>query len=68
VFTLSDGWLEVMRALGGPWRMFGIFRLIPRCIRDVIYRWVARNRYRFGGKANACDLPDEKVIRRLNER
>ena len=64
-FTLSDGWLEVARALGGPWRVFGIFRIVPRCIRDAAYRLFARNRYRWFGKTNACAMPDEEITRRL---
>jgi len=64
-FTYSDAWLEVTRALGGPWRMFGIFRLVPRCLRDAAYRAFARNRYRWFGKTKACPLPDPAVAKRL---
>jgi len=63
IFTSSDAWLEVMRALGGPWRLFLIFKLVPRFIRDAAYRLFARNRW--FGKTNACGMPDEKVTKRV---
>ena len=67
VFTHSDGWIELMQALGGGWKIFTLVRFIPRFLRDAAYRWVARNRYRFMGKSDACALPDPTVIKRLRE-
>lgn len=64
-FVYSDGWLEVMRALGGPWRALALFRFVPKCIRDAAYRVFARNRYRWFGRTDACEIPDEEVVRRL---
>lgn len=58
IFTSSDAWLEVSRALGGPWRLFLVFKLVPRFIRDAAYRVFARNRYRWFGKTNACRMPE----------
>ena len=65
IFTSSEAWLEVMRALGGPWRLFLIFKIVPRFIRDAAYRVFARNRYRWFGKTNACGMPDKEVTKRL---
>lgn len=65
VFTHSSGVLEMTRALGFPWRLFAIFTLIPQPLRDAVYRWIARNRYRWFGKADVCQLPTEDVVRRL---
>lgn len=65
VFTHSDGWIELGNALGGAWRVLGILRIVPKCLRDGVYRWVAANRYRFMGKADACQLPDPELTRRL---
>jgi predicted DCC family thiol-disulfide oxidoreductase YuxK len=58
IFTSSDAWLEVSRALGGPWRLFLIFKLVPRFIRDAAYRVFARNRYRWFGKTSTCRMPE----------
>lgn len=65
VFTHSDGWIELGNALGGAWRLLGVFRLVPRFLRDVVYRWVAANRYRFMGKADTCSLPDPELAKRI---
>jgi len=65
VFTHSSGVLEMAMALGFPWNLFAIFSLVPKSIRDGIYKWIAGNRYRWFGKADACQLPTEDVVRRL---
>jgi len=57
-FGKLDMALEVARALGGPWRLFRVFRLLPRRLQDVAYDLVARNRYRLFGRADTCLLPD----------
>lgn len=64
-FTYSDAWLELLNALGGAWRLLRVFRLVPKPLRDCFYRWVARNRYRFMGRKDQCDLPDPEVVKRL---
>lgn len=57
VFTRSDAPLEIARRLGGFWSLFSIFRIIPRFIRDAVYDWIARNRYRWFGRKEECMLP-----------
>jgi predicted DCC family thiol-disulfide oxidoreductase YuxK len=53
----SDAVLTVITGLGGLWRLAGIFRAVPRPVRDVVYDWVARVRYRVFGKRDACAIP-----------
>lgn len=65
VFTHSDAWIELVRALGGAWTILAIFRWVPKRLRDALYRRVAENRYRFMGKADACTLPDPELAKRL---
>ncbi|HEY6816791.1 MAG TPA: DCC1-like thiol-disulfide oxidoreductase family protein [Croceibacterium sp.] len=61
--TLIEGYFEVARVLGGVWRLAGVFRLIPRPLRDAFYRLVARNRYRWFGTAGHCALltPEQRA-------
>ena len=60
-FTESAGYLRLCQLLGGWWRLFGIFALIPRPVRDWAYRLVARNRYRwFGRVEQQCELLTEE--------
>jgi predicted DCC family thiol-disulfide oxidoreductase YuxK len=57
----SDGAIHVVTALGGIWRSAGLAKLIPRALRDVLYRMVARNRYRLFGRRTVCYLPGTKL-------
>jgi len=50
----SDAVLSIYEALGLPWRLFGILRIVPAFLRDPVYRWIARNRYRLFGKRTSC--------------
>jgi len=57
VWTDSDAIVQVLRGLGGPWRLLAAIRVLPRAWRDVAYRALARNRYRWFGRHDACFLP-----------
>ncbi|BCX47832.1 thiol-disulfide oxidoreductase DCC [Haloferula helveola] len=62
----SDGVLAILDALGGHWRAFAIAgRLIPRPLRNALYNFIARHRYRWFGKGDACALPSEALRERL---
>jgi predicted DCC family thiol-disulfide oxidoreductase YuxK len=59
VLQRSDAILRAGRELGGFWTTAaGIGRIVPRPVRDVVYRLVARNRYRMFGRYDTCMLPD----------
>ncbi len=57
LYTRSDAALEILRRLGGVWASLSIFRWVPRPLRNAVYNWVARNRYRWFGQEEACWLP-----------
>lgn len=57
----SDAAIEVASSLGGAWRLLTIFRLVPRVARDWIYAMLARNRYRWFGRTDACMIPSPEV-------
>jgi len=61
----SDAILAIWRELGMPWRAGTVFRIVPRPIRDRLYRLVARNRYRLFGKHDECWMPDPEYTNRL---
>ncbi|MFM2309061.1 MAG: hypothetical protein RLY87_1182 [Chloroflexota bacterium] len=52
----SDAALMLISVLPGPLRHLSLLRVVPRFVRDPIYRWVARNRYAWFGKAESCML------------
>lgn len=53
---MSDGYFELASEMGGPWRLAQVGRIIPRAVRDATYGMIARNRYRWFGKTEACVL------------
>lgn len=48
---------RVLHQLGWPWRMAWVAWLFPAPLRDSIYRWIARNRYRVFGRSETCLVP-----------
>jgi len=59
VLQRSDAILRAGRELGGFWSASSsIAKVVPRPLRDLVYRLVATNRYRMFGKYDACMLPD----------
>ncbi|RIV42283.1 thiol-disulfide oxidoreductase DCC family protein [Flagellimonas pelagia] len=60
-FTKSDAALEIAGELGGLWKLTSIFKWIPKSIRDVIYDFVARNRYKWFGKQESCMIPTPEL-------
>ena len=65
VYERSSAALRVARKLPGAWRLFYAFIVVPRPIRDVVYRFIARNRYRWFGKAEACRMPTPELRARF---
>ncbi len=56
-YLRSSAALEIAKSLGGVYTLATVFKLLPTGIRDSLYDWVARNRYRWYGKKDACMIP-----------
>ncbi|GMV50422.1 MAG: DCC1-like thiol-disulfide oxidoreductase family protein [Nitrospira sp.] len=56
-FTKSTAALRIVGQLSGCWPLLYLFILVPRPLRDRLYDYVARHRYRLMGKAQACRVP-----------
>jgi predicted DCC family thiol-disulfide oxidoreductase YuxK len=57
VYLRSEGALRTLARLGFPWSLSYICICLPARLRDAVYAHVARNRYRWFGKRDACYLP-----------
>ncbi len=53
----SDAALRCARLLGAPWSWSWLLSAVPRPLRDAAYEFVARHRYRWFGKKDACPIP-----------
>jgi predicted DCC family thiol-disulfide oxidoreductase YuxK len=57
VHVRSSAVLRIFGDVGIPWSLLMIFRLVPSFLRDAVYDWVARHRYRWFGRYDECPLP-----------
>ena len=54
LYDKSDAALEILARLNFPYKLFYLFKIIPKFLRDKIYLVVAKNRYRIFGKKTKC--------------
>jgi predicted DCC family thiol-disulfide oxidoreductase YuxK len=66
-YVRSTAVLRIARGLGWPWRAAVVFFALPRPLRDAAYRFVARHRYRWFGKKEACRVPTPELRARFLE-
>ena len=59
-YIYSDAVLRIVRYLQWPWRILVIGRIIPRPLRDLIYRFIAKNRHYLLKNKTVCAIPSEK--------
>lgn len=64
-WTHSDAALRVARRLRAPYRWLAAAVIVPRALRDVVYRWIARHRYRWFGKSESCWVPTPELRARF---
>jgi predicted DCC family thiol-disulfide oxidoreductase YuxK len=56
-YSDTDAIIRIVTQFGGLWRSTVMIRAIPRRVRDVAYRYLARNRYRWFGRHAVCMMP-----------
>jgi predicted DCC family thiol-disulfide oxidoreductase YuxK len=59
VYTKSAAALRVIRQLSRWWPLYYLCVLVPAPIRDAVYDFVARHRYRWMGRAATCRVPTQ---------
>jgi predicted DCC family thiol-disulfide oxidoreductase YuxK len=65
VYVKSNAVLRICRHLRGAWKLLYIFKLIPISIRNSVYDWIAKNRYKWFGKKEMCMVLPPNVRKRL---
>lgn len=64
-FTRSTAALRVCRYLSNLWKLLYGFIIVPKFLRDGLYNWIAKNRYKWFGKRNTCMVPTQEVRSRF---
>jgi len=65
-YTDTDAIVRILRTLGSGWRVAAaLLSIVPRFVRDPLYRWVARRRYRLFGRREACVVPTADIADRF---
>ena len=61
IYFKSDAAFEIIKAFNPLWKLFLVFKIIPKFIRDSIYDFIAKNRYKWFGKKEACMIPTKEL-------
>ena len=64
-YKYSSAVIKSLILLGGFYKIAYILYVFPKLFRDLVYIFVARNRYRWFGKHNSCPSPPKEWIRRM---
>mgnify|MGYP006198300205 CR=1 FL=1 len=59
IYFRSTAALRIAKKLPGLWPLLYGLIVLPPFLRDGIYDWIGRNRYRWFGKKNTCRMPTE---------
>lgn len=65
IFERSAAVIEIFRDLGGAWKLLVLFLVIPKVLRDSLYKLVARYRYQLFGRRDTCRLPTSEEKNKL---
>jgi len=57
IYKESSAALHICKHLNGPWKLLYAFIIIPAFLRDPFYKLIARYRYKWFGKKEACMIP-----------
>ena len=60
-YQQSSAALRAARHLKSFWKLFFVFLILPSFLRNPIYNFIARNRYRWFGKMDSCWIPTAEV-------
>ena len=64
-YRKSSAALRIARQLDGLWPALWVLLVIPRFLRDAVYDWIGRRRYRMFGKREVCWTPQPELADRF---
>lgn len=60
-YIKSTAVLKIIGSFSGAWKLMKIFAIIPALFRDVVYDFIAKNRYKWYGKQAQCRIPTPEL-------
>ena len=58
----SSAILQIVKNLSGGYALLYFFIIVPKCIRDWGYDYIAKNRYKWYGKKDSCMVPTPELV------
>lgn len=65
ILIKSKAIIEILKTLGGFWKIFSLFSIIPEKILNIFYDFIAKNRYGWFGKRDQCRIPTPEEKNRI---
>jgi predicted DCC family thiol-disulfide oxidoreductase YuxK len=60
-YCYSSAAFRIARKLNSAWKFFYAGIILPKFFRDFIYKYIARNRYKWFGKKSECMVPTPEL-------
>jgi len=65
IYGYSTAALKITAHLGLPWSLTRVFLIVPPIIRDTLYQFVAKNRYKWFGRESFCTIEEKGYQKRF---
>ncbi|MDQ3110919.1 MAG: DCC1-like thiol-disulfide oxidoreductase family protein [Bacteroidota bacterium] len=57
--------LRIVKSLEGLWPALYVFIIVPAFLRDIVYKVVAKNRYKWWGERESCMIPTPEIRKKF---
>ena len=61
LYQKSDAAFEIIKEFNFFWKLLLVFKIVPKFIRDSVYDYIAKNRYKWFGKKEVCMIPTKEL-------
>lgn len=66
-YIKSTAALKVMAEFGGFWQIASSLMVFPEGFRNLVYDYIAKNRYKWFGKKEKCMIPTKEIREKFLE-
>ena len=60
-FYKAEAALKITKELGGIYIVLSLFSVLPNSLSNLVYDWIAKNRYKWYGKKDECMIPSPEM-------